>query len=262
MENNISLSAFRDEPDMMFEFMDFFFHFKPRKYQEKFLRDCLLQKRIAGLWSRQSGKSTTISIYCGFRMIISPTTIIISAPSQTQSSELYSKIRCLFEDNEILRTLIKKSSETEMVLKNGSRVKALPSGPEGKTILGFTADIVIVEEAGRMKDEIVNRVLVPMIASKGNEGQIIKIGTPFKRNHFYSSCFNPDTQYSVTRVTWKDCVEEGQYTQDYINEQRANCVDVQFKSEYEAAFIEELTSMFPISLVESCVLDYKLVSVL
>jgi len=226
--------------------------------KEEFLLNCLNHNKVLGLWPRQSGKSTTVSAYCVARCSIEPTAIMIIAPTQTQSSELFMKIKTFVESNETLTSHLSKSTQTEMIWQNGSRIKALPSGPEGKTIKGFTADIVIIEEAGLMKDEIVNAVIMPMLASKKDKGQVIKIGTPLTRNHFYRSCFD-DPSYNVVRITYRDCIKENQYTEAFIEDQRQQLTDIEFLTEYEAQFVDEIMSFFPSKLINECLFDYPLI---
>lgn len=249
---------FRKDEDMIVDFCDFFFHFKPHAYQKKFLNSCIRDKRIAGKWPRQSGKSQTVAIFCAFITMIKPTNIMITAPTQNQSNELFSKVRTLMLGHEAISSQITKSTQTELILKNGSRIKALPTGAEGKSIRGFTADIIIIEEAGVMEDDIINSVITPMIASKKDEGQIIKIGTPLTKNHFYRSCF-VDTNYSVINVVWEDCVKAGQYSQEFIDEQKGLMVDTQFRCEYCAEFIEEIASFFPLNLISSSTSTYPMI---
>lgn len=239
------------------EFSEFWFGFKPYNYQRKFLDACLMYNRVVGIFSRQSGKSQSVAIYTLFKALFNPIQIIIVAPTQSQSSELYNKIRNMAESNEVIKSNIIKSTETEMKFKNGARIISLPCGPEGKTIRGYTADILIVEEAGIMKDSIVNMVLLPMIASKGVKGQIIKIGTPLIKNHFYNSCFN-DTKYKVIKVTWRDCVKEGHYSQEFIEDMKRNILDIEFKTEFESEFIEDLNSFFTSELVNNCIGEFEL----
>jgi hypothetical protein len=256
-----SLQLFKTTPELYYKFFEFYLGFKPYSYQKKFLWACLHKKRIAGKWSRQSGKSRSVSAYCVFRVLTQPTTIIITAPTLTQSSELYSKIRDYFASSDMLKMQVTRLTQTELILKNGSRIKALPSGSEGKSIRGFTADVIIEEEAGILSDEINNSVILPMLASKGVEGQLIKIGTPLTKNHFYRSCYR-DPEYEVINVTWEDCVAEGQYSLKFIEDTRKIITDIQFQTEYEAKFIDEIASMFTVILVESCFDDYKLLKIL
>lgn len=241
------------------DFAEFWFEFTPYFYQKKFLNYCLTKNRVAAKWCRQAGKSQSVAVYSLYRVLSERCQILITAPTQSQSKELYEKIRQMSGDNPIILDYITKSTETEMKFKNGSRILSLPCGPEGKSIRGYTADIVIIEEAGIMKDSIVNTVIIPMIASKKEQGQIIKIGTPLMKNHFYTSIFE-DSNYVVSNVTWRDCIKANSYSKQFVDEQRTNLLEIQFRTEYEAEFIAGLSSFFdPDVLEERSQLDYKLI---
>lgn len=256
----LSVQEIREDPTLLYDFLECFFKFKPYNYQKKFLVDCFNNNRVVGRWPRQSGKSQTVSAYITVRVLIEPTAILITSPTQTQSDELYLKVRQFIEGNEITKQQLVKITESEMRFKNGSRIKSLPSGNDGRSIRGHTADIVIVEEAGILKDVIVNTVITPLIASKKDKGQLIKIGTPLTKNHFHRSCFI-DPNYKVTAITWEEVVAEGQYSMEFINEQRANLLDIEFATEYEAKFVEEEYAFFPSALIEECSYEYKLMVV-
>lgn len=246
-------------PELMFGFMDFFLDFKPYSYQRRFLEKCLYYNRVAAKFPRQSGKSHSVAAYSVFKAINTKCTIIIVAPTQTQSGELYGKVRSMATSNAAISKLINKSTETEMTFKNGSRIISLPSGPDGKTIRGFTADIIIIEEAGFMKDLIVNTVITPMIASKGQKGQVIKIGTPWTRNHFYRSIYEDKTyKDSVVSIDWKEVLSEGQYNEDFINEQRIQLTDLEFRTEYGSEFLDDSMAFFPLAILNNCKENYPL----
>lgn len=247
------------EIELLEGFVSFFFGFTLHSYQKRFLEACITYNRIAGKWPRQSGKSTIVAIYTLFKALTSKdgVSIIIVAPTQSQSGELYKKIRDMAASKPEINSQIKKSTQTELVFKNNSRIISLPSGNEGATIRGYTADIAIIEEAGFMKDLIVNTVIIPMIASKGDKGQVIKIGTPWTRNHFYRSCFE-DKKYKVISIDWKEVLREGQYNQDFIDEQKSQLSDIEFRTEYESEFIHDAMAFFPISVLEGCKEEYGL----
>lgn len=260
MNYNLSYEEFKSDPELLYDFINFFFSFKPYEYQKNFLKSCLLKNRVAGNWCRQSGKSQTVAVYTTFRSIIKPTVTLIVAPTLTQSSELYSKIRNLVATNDFIGKLVIRDTQTELTFNNGSRIKALPSGESGRTIRGFTADVVIVEEAGIFDDNIISSVVTPMLASKGKEGQLIKIGTPLKRNHFYKSCFE-DTNYDVVFVSYEDCLKAGQYDKEFIEEQKRVCTDTQFRTEYMCEFIDETAGFFPLKLIEDSMVTFPQITI-
>ena len=160
-------------------------------------------------------------------------------------------MRDFIRENDDLRLLLQKDTATEMVLENGARIISLTEGNKGRSVRGFTADILILEEAGLLEDTTVNQAATPMLASKP-DAQIIKIGTPLARNHFYKSCHDPKSKYTLLEVTWRECVKAKQYTQSFIDEQKDFLLDVEFQNEYEAMFIEGEDCFFPYELVKQC----------
>jgi hypothetical protein len=255
--NEITIETFRNNHDMFFDFLDFFLDFKPKEYQKKFLLDCLHSPRIAGVWCRQSGKTTCVGVYSLFRASIEKVDIKIVAPALHQSGELFSKMKSMVEGNTKMLPNIKRMTMTELEWNNKSKIKVLTAGVGGKSARGYTADILIIEESQHHEDEAVNAGIMPLVASKPN-AQVIKIGTPLKKDHFYRSCYNPDTEYKVSRVTWEDAIKEGQYTLKFIEEQKNNLTDVEFELEYNANFIDDTLSFFPMKLVQGCAMEYAL----
>ncbi len=239
------------------DFIEGFFNFWPHKYQADFLQKCLEEKRIAALWSRQTGKSTAIAYYCTYKILTQPNyKIMIVSPTQRQSGELYEKMRSIITRSNVFSKFVTKSTQTEIQVANGSRVISLPSGPEGASIRGFTADTLILEECGEMKDKVVNEVCMPMIAA--TKGQVIKIGTPKGKNNFWQSCYGKETKYWLSHIDYKIGIKYGQTTKEFIEEQRNNLTDLEFKTEYEAKFIEDSDCYFRQVLIDSCIEDYKL----
>ena len=77
MNTNLTLNEIKKDSELMKDFISFFFDFRVYGYQERFLVKCFNNTRIAGKWSRQSGKSQTVSIYVLLRAILEKTDIII-----------------------------------------------------------------------------------------------------------------------------------------------------------------------------------------
>lgn len=244
--------------DEIILFIQQFFNFYPHFYQEDFLKTCCNEKRVVAVWCRQSGKSTSISMYALYKCLTNKGwTLLIFAPVQRQSSELYAKIRNTISNSEIFKDYIQSSTQTELVFKNGSRILSLPVGPNGDSIRGFTGDTIILEEAEGIKDSIVNEVIMPMIASKPH-GQMIKIGTGKGKNHFWESAYGKETEYKLFCYDWTYPVKAKQITQEFINEQRKNLTELEFSTEYEAKFIEDSDCYFKQELIQSCIEDYEL----
>ena len=221
---SITLEQLKNDDELLKDFISFFFGFNLYPYQFKFLKSCLHNKRVSGLWSRQSGKSQTVAIYCLLIAIFDKKTIIIAAPTDTQARLIYEKVTELAEQNEELKVLIISSIQEETKFKTGSKIKMITVGPFGTTKRGHTCDILIEEEAQDIKDSIHNSVLMPFLASKKLDGQVIKIGTAKKRGHFSKSCFE-DKNFKLFSVHWEEVLKVGQYSLEFIEEQKLNLTD-------------------------------------
>lgn len=233
-------------------------NFTPYLYQAKFLRQAVDKKRVAALWCRQTGKSFSVAAYCIYEAVIkSGQQILIVSPTQRQSSELFNKIKNFVHSNPNLNSSADKFTQTEIIFDNGSRIISLPCGDYGESIRGFTADVLIIEESGYVKDSIVSEVLMPMIAS--TQGKVIQIGTPKGTNHFYEACYGQESPYLFSHITWREAVEVGQYEEDFIDEQRNNLTNLEFRTEYEAKFIPDEDRYFPQPLIDTQTRDLEVV---
>lgn len=257
----LTINELKRDESLVIDTVDFLFGFTLYFYQIEFLMKCLNCKKIVGKWCRQSGKSRAVSIYILLRAILEKITIIIAAPTQDQSNLMYSKIREMIAENSDIQALLKKDTQKELIFNNGSVILSITCAHGGRFKRGHTCDILVIEEAGDMEDEVVGSVLMPYLASKGDEGQTIKIGTPLRRNHFYRSCFE-DKNYVSINITWRDAVKAGQYTQKFIDSEKAELTDVQFQCEYESNFVADALGFFPPHILDKSQLNYKLFEVL
>jgi phage terminase large subunit-like protein len=112
------------------KFAKTFLRFEAKPYQEKLLDE--ESKRIAVIWPRQSGKSTTLAA----RMIWYASThertlSLIVAPGLRQSMILMDRIQAfiMVMPKPVRRKLISKMQRTVIWFKGGSQIVALPNSP-------------------------------------------------------------------------------------------------------------------------------------
>ena len=121
-------------------------------------------KRSLLLCSRQSGKSTVTALL-GLSVALheAPALILLFSPSQRQSGELFRTVMQLHSKLEGAPALVAESA-LRGEFANGSRILALP-GSE-KTTRGYAgADLIVIDEAARVDDELIAAVR-PMMATK------------------------------------------------------------------------------------------------
>ncbi|MEM3765648.1 MAG: terminase family protein [Candidatus Bathyarchaeia archaeon] len=167
---------------------------------------------------------------------------------------MFNVIENFISANQFLAGSVLKSTRTMIHLKNGSRIIALPCGPDGATLRGFTADLVVMDEAAFMPEDVIATVIFPMLAT--TNGTAIMLSTPWGRDHiFYRSFKNPN--YWSQHVRAEDCPL---ISKEFLEEQRKDIGELRYKMEYEAEFIEEENSFFSQDLIRECVEDYDLIA--
>ena len=135
----------------------------------------------------------------------------------------------------------------ESVLKsefaNGSRILALP-GTE-KTIRGYAAaDLIIVDEAARVEDELLTAVR-PMLAT--SNGRLIALTTPAgKRGWFFDAWTGDEGDWHRTKVAASDCPR---ITQAFLDEELRELGAQRFSEEYSLEFVDPDETVFPSAII-------------
>jgi len=97
-------------------------------------------------------------------------------------------------------------------------------------IMGFGGKNIIQEEASLEDDEI-DAGIFRMLAGKGEDTFLIKIGNPFYRNHFLKSWRDPN--YKKIWIDYRIGLADGRYTESFIKEARTKPkFEVLFESKF------------------------------
>jgi len=225
-------------------FAEIFLGFQPFKYQAKLLKD--KSKRIVACMGRQSGKTTTIAAKAIHFAFTHPnTTTLIVSPSLRQSMIMFDRILSFLFQSKILPNSIVRQTRTIVQFSNGSQIIALPGSQY--FLRGYTAHMIICDEAAFMPEELITQIIFPMIST--THGYAIFLSTPWGRDHFFYRAF-VDPNYSVHKVKTAECPL---VTQEFLNEMKRNMTDEAYAMEYEAEFVEAATSYFSQDLIRQCI---------
>ncbi|GIU71516.1 MAG: hypothetical protein KatS3mg003_0995 [Candidatus Nitrosocaldaceae archaeon] len=225
-------------------FAKYILDFNPFEYQAKLLADN--SKRICAVMGRQTGKSTTIAAKAiHFSMTNPNTTTLIVSATLRQSLLLFEKILSFINN---IRTSVSYVSKTRISLTNNSNIIALPCG-SGSTLRGYTASLLILDEAAFMPADVINNVLMPMIST--TNGSIWMLSTPYSKDHPFYKAFT-DSKWSIHHVpsSANPLIKE-----EFLEEQRRFIGELAFKQEYEAEFVDDQNAFFPSNLVQKCIGD-------
>jgi phage FluMu gp28-like protein len=217
---------------------------KPFSYQAELLLD--ENKRIVACMGRQTGKTTTIAMKAIYFADTNPNvTVLITSPSLRQSMIMFDRIATFVYSTPRLRNKIVRATRTLIHFENGSRIIALPCSEN--LLRGYTAQMVICDEASFMPEEVITQVIFPMLST--TDGYAIFLSTPWGKDHFFYRAFvNP--AYSVHKVKSSECPL---IKPEFLEEMKANMTREAFLMEYEAEFVEALNSYFPQDLIRKCV---------
>ncbi len=218
--------------------------FEPFDHQAKIMQDS--SKRIVVCAGRQAGKSACVAAKAiHFALSSEKTNTLIVSASLRQSMLMFEKILSLLESK--LSSLIAYKSRIRIRLSNGSSIIALPSGRYGHTLRGFTADLVIIDEAAFVPEEVITNSVLPMLAT--TNGSCWMLSTPYDKNHIFYKAFNTQN-WSVYHLPSS---VSPLISKQFLEEQRQLVGELRFVQEYEAQFVDDVNAYFPMTLLRQCI---------
>ncbi|MDX2153061.1 MAG: terminase family protein [Bryobacteraceae bacterium] len=152
--------------------------FTPDALQEAVLRG---GKRGILNCSRQWGKTTVVSIKALHRAVYEPgSLILVASPGQARSAEMVRFVRQFAGRIGMPGLRGDGIHKASLVFPNGSRVVGLPARPA--SVVGFSASLLIVDEAALVPDELYD-FLTPTLAA--TDGDCWLLSTPNGMQGFF-----------------------------------------------------------------------------
>lgn len=208
--------------------------FPPDPWQREFLRSTA--RRHLLLTSRQTGKSTVTAALASHTALYQPgSLVLLIAPSQQQSRELYRKVVAFHREAADLDPAAESAQRLE--LPNGSRIVSLSGNP--MTLRGFSGPrLVIFDEAAFSEDELFAAAR-PMMAAGG---RLVAMSTPNgRRGWFWRAWENEGDAWARTRVTAHD---SPRLTAEFLATERDTMPDFLFRQEYLTEFVDTSDQLF------------------
>lgn len=219
----------------------------PDPWQAEVLQDTESRKRLL-LCCRQSGKSTITAMVAVHQAVyIAPSLVLLISPSQRQSGELFRKCRTFWSQLPDAPAALNENQST-LDLSNGSRIISLP-GSEATTRGYSAADLVIVDEASRVTDELVAAIR-PSLAT--TNGRMIALSTPYGRQGWFYKAWSEGQGWERTKVTAYDC---GRISKEFLEGERAELGEWMFAQEYGCEFTDTDTQFFASEIIERALTD-------
>ena len=136
-----------------------------------------------------------------------------------------------------LEGLSRERSKRRLTFKDAGEIRVFSADARnkiaaGNALMGFGSKNVIEDESALIDDDIHSKVM--RMLGDAPDNFLMKIGNPFRRNHFLKSY--QSARYYRILIDWKQMVKEGRATLDFINEMREELL---FDILYEAKFPAE-----------------------
>jgi hypothetical protein len=137
--------------------------------------------------------------------------------------------------------LKKEMSKKRLTFKTGWEILTLTAhgaGEEpGKQLMGHGGDIIVIDEACLIEDEVYRKRISRMWGSNPDAEVIILVNPWHRQNFEFRAWRNP--KYKKIHITWRHGVHEGRITEEFVEDQRKELTPYEFQVLYESEFAED-----------------------
>jgi hypothetical protein len=212
------------------------------KYQKRLLKSFKSNRFNIVLSSRQSGKTTTITIYALWLVCFqNDKRITIIANKESTAKEIFARIKMAYEQLPIyLKPAIKSWRKDGFNLHNGSAITIATTSAAGPR--GSSSNLLIIDEMAHCPPEIMKELwksAIPIITAS-QKSQIVVISTPNgtenKFYELYEESQKPNSQWNLERVDWWDVPGQDEEWKNRTIALMGGSLD-DFEQEYGNAFV-------------------------
>ena len=180
------------------------------KYQKNLLKAFKNNRFNVVLSSRQSGKTTTITIYALWLVCFqSDKRITIVANKESTAKEIFARIRMAFEQLPVwMKPSVKSWRKDGFQLSNDSAITVSTTSSSGPR--GSTSNLLIIDEMAHCPNDLMNELwksAIPIISSM-KKSQVVVISTPNgtdnKFYELYKESQKPDAEWHLEVVNYWD----------------------------------------------------------
>src|SRR3990167_2534633 len=217
----------------------------PDAYQVK-LFDSVAKRTVVNK-SRRTGISTILAFKALRKALAGGDSLIVSA-SERQSIFLMTEYIERFLKTLPIELKLIEDSKSVKRFENDGVVCSLPN--QSNTIRGFNADYIFLDEAAHFlnkTDEAVYASVSPMLALGGS---IDIASTPFGDDNIFARLWrDPNNGFEKVTINWRECPR----LEREIENIRRSEDEITFEQEFNNVFRGEVSSEFPMSLLEKAV---------
>jgi hypothetical protein len=258
-------------------------------YQQEVMND--YHRFIAMCWSRQIGKTTLLSIKATHKAVTFIATpekkeflIMVLSQDRERAREFYNLILSHILSSPLLSNMIvgdAKQSETRLV--NGARIINKAAGRDGRSLRGYSVDLLIIDEADFVPEPV---FVAAEQCTSSTRGSIWLISTPFRKGttfykyfkdgelakakHKDPSLLDEDEEPHDSVIgreygfkTYHHTYEAGliaikpngdpQLDPEFIEKKRRSMAKWEFQQEYLAEWADDIAAYFNEKQINNCI---------
>lgn len=219
--------------------------FVPDPWQAEFLsatdQKCLL------LCGRQVGKSQAVATLALHTALTKPgsLTTIVAQRQDTAAETLRKAVTAYYKCGAPVPIL--RQGTTHFELTTGSRILALPG--EEKAMHGPTSDLLVIDEAARVPDEVFHAASPQLSASKG---RLVALSTAFTKSGWFYREWQTGEDYRRWSITARECPR---HTAKYLAGERRSMGERWFQMAYYNVFGDDIMAVFSSADIDRAVSD-------
>lgn len=221
------------------------------EYQKKLLKVLDENRFVICLQSRQSGKTTTITVdILHYILFNSHKTVAILANKGATAREILSRIQLAYENLPLwLQQGVLEWNKGSFELENGTRI--ITAGTSGDSIRGQSISYLLVDEAAFLDiwDEFYASTY-PTISS-GQSSRIVLVSTANGTNHYwkmFTEAQSGKNNYYPVEVSWRDVPGRDE---KWRKETISNTSYEAFLQEHENQFLGSSNTLVPTGALKS-----------
>lgn len=192
---------------------------------------------------RQVGKSRALSVLAVWWAFRRPgQTVLIVSAGERSSRRLLGQVRRVLDHPLLAGEVVEESGE-RVLLGNGSQIVSVPASE--RAIRGFTVDLLLVDEAAFVSDDVLEGAALPTITAREAEGaRVVMACTAWEASGlFYRFAMQGEGGHDdVETFRWRlaDASTDngGWITPGYIDLMRSTMDPLRWRTEYECEFVQ------------------------
>lgn len=214
---------------------------------------------------RQVGKSRALALLAVWWAFRRPgQTVLIVSAGERSSRRLLGQVRRVLDHPLLAGEVVEESAE-RVLLGNGSQIVSVPASE--RAIRGFTVDLLLVDEAAFVSDDVLEGAALPTITARQADGaRVVLACTAWEASGlFYRFAMQGEGGHDEVatyrwRLTDASTDNGGWITPGYLDLMRSTMDPLRWRTEYECEFVAGGAGFFSRDDLMAAVAPYRMTS--